>query len=61
VQDVSPEKLKQGKKADLQSNLKNINFKLSFEDKTQKRVDNEDVRQKITTVKDPYEPGKIIS
>lgn len=34
---------------------------MAFEDKTIKRVDNEAVKQMITTVQDPYEPGKTIS
>jgi hypothetical protein len=41
VGDVSESTLKQGKKADLQHNLKNINFKMGIEDTTSKRIDNE--------------------
>ncbi len=40
---MSEDVLKSGKKADLMSNLKNINIKMAFEDKSGKRVDNEAV------------------
>lgn len=60
VNDVTEQTLKQGKAAELQSNLKNINIKMAYEDKS-KRVDNEAVIQQITSATDPYEPGKVIS
>lgn len=58
---MSESTLKQVKKAELQSNLKNINFKMAFDDPKSKRVDSEAANLKITKVQDPYEPGKIIS
>lgn len=45
VNDVSSSALKSAKPADLQANLKDINIKMSFEDKKTKRVDNENVVQ----------------
>lgn len=61
VNDVSESTLKQGKKADLQSNLKNINIKMSFEDQRGKLANNEKIAQQIISVSNPYEPGKIIA
>lgn len=61
VNDVDQNILKSAKKADLMSELKNINIKMAFEDKTSKRADNEQVIQQITDQVDPYQPGKQIS
>jgi len=45
VNDVAKDFLAKGRAADLQSNLKNINIKMAYEDKTSKRIDNEAIIQ----------------
>ncbi len=48
VNDVDESFLKTGKKANLQNNLRNINYKMSYEDYTKGKMDNEAVRMQST-------------
>ncbi len=50
VNQVPENTLKQGKKAEIQSNLKDVNIKMSFLDESMKKGDNRYMSQQIVNV-----------